>query len=67
MPLAKVTKVGGFRKIMVLWQAVFLATSPLVTAPQSNLTQRLRRQISLDYYTIPPAMQATRILQALIK
>ena len=53
---------------------VFLAASPLVTAPPSNLTrlyyngsavkshstilQRLRRQISLDYYTIPPATQA---------
>ena len=65
---------GGIRKIMVLWQAVFLAASPLVTAPPSNLTrlyyngsaakshstilQRLCRQISLDYYTIPPATQA---------
>ena len=29
----KVTKVGGIRKIMVLWQAVFLA------APPSNLTR----------------------------
>ena len=49
--------------------------SPLVTAPPSNLTrlyyngsaakshstllQRLRRQISVDYYTIPPATQAS--------
>ena len=33
------TKVGGIRKIMVLWQAVFLAASPLVTAPPSNLTR----------------------------
>ena len=31
-------KVGGIRKIMVLWQAVFLVASPLVTAPPSNLT-----------------------------
>ena len=33
------TKVGGIRKIIVLWQAVFLAASPLVTAPPSNLTR----------------------------
>ena len=33
------TKVGGIRKIMVLWQAVFLAASPLVTALPSNLTR----------------------------
>ena len=33
------TKVGGIRKIMFLWQAVFLAASPLVTAPPSNLTR----------------------------
>ena len=33
------TKVGGIRKIMVLWQAVFLAASPLVTAPPSNQTR----------------------------
>ena len=33
------TKVGGIRKIMVFWQAVFLAASPLVTAPPSNLTR----------------------------
>ena len=57
------TKVDGIRKIMVLWQAVFLAGSPLVTAPPSSLKcstilQRLRRQIALDYYTIPPATQA---------
>ena len=30
---------GGIRKIMVLWQAVFLAASPLVTAPPSYLTR----------------------------
>ena len=34
-----VTKLGGIRKSMVLWQAVFLAASPLVTAPPSNLTR----------------------------
>ena len=34
-----VTKVGGIRKSMILWQAVFLAASPLVTAPPSNLTR----------------------------
>ena len=33
------TKVGCIRKIMVLWQAVFLAASPLVMAPPSNLTR----------------------------
>ena len=27
----------------------------------SNILQRLRCQISLDYYTIPPAMQANLI------
>ena len=32
------TKVGGIRKIMFLWQGLFLAASPLVTAPPSNLT-----------------------------
>ena len=46
---------GGIRKIMVLWQAVFLAASP----PNLNrLVQRLRRQNSLEV-TIPPATQAT--------
>ena len=40
------TKVGGIRKIMVLWQVVFL-----------------RRQISLDYYTIPPATQRRKFLR----
>ena len=33
------TKVGRIWKIMALWQAVFLAASPLVTAQPSNLTQ----------------------------
>ena len=33
------TKVGGIRKITVLWQAVFVAALPLVTAPLSNLTR----------------------------
>ena len=33
------TKVGGIRKLLVLLQAVFLAASPLVTAPPSNLTR----------------------------
>ena len=36
---AKVAKVGGIRNIMVLWRAVFLAASLLVTAPPSNLTR----------------------------
>ena len=39
MGSAKVTKMGGIRKIMVLWQAVFLAASPFMTAPPSNLTR----------------------------
>ena len=43
---AKVTKVGGIRKIMVLCQAVKY---------HSTILQRLRCQISLNYYTIPPA------------
>ena len=45
---------GCFRRL--------LAASPLVTAsPKSHSTilQRLRRQISLDYHTIPPATQAS--------
>ena len=37
----------------------------------STILQRLRRQISLDYYTIPPAMQAsfirTGVLQIFMK
>ena len=37
-------------------EAVFLAASPLVTAPPSNLTRL--RLFSPDYYTIPPATQA---------
>ena len=41
---------------------VFLAASPLVTAPpvksHSTILQQLRHQVSLDYYTIPPATQA---------
>ena len=38
------TKMGGIRKIMVLWQAVFLAASPLVTAPPPNLTRLLQKK-----------------------
>ena len=44
------TKVGGIRKIMVLWQAVFLAASPLVTAPSSNLTRILHNTASYAGY-----------------
>ena len=33
------TKVGGIRKIMVPWQAVFLAASLLMTAPPSIHTR----------------------------
>ena len=71
------TKVGGIRKLMVLLQAVFLAASPLVMAPPSNLTrlyyngsavksystilQRLRRQISLDYIPTAPPPNLTRL------
>ena len=40
------TKVGGIRKIMVFWQAVFLAASPLVTAPPPNLTRLLHNTAS---------------------
>ena len=40
--------------------AVFLSASPLVTGSavesHSTILQRLRRQISHHYYTIPPAM-----------
>ena len=32
----------------------------------SNILQRLRRQISLDYYTIPPATQARRLSEQFI-
>ena len=44
------TKVGGIRKIMVLWQAVFLAASPLVTAPPPNLTRLLHNTASYEGY-----------------
>ena len=48
---AKVTKVGGIRKIMVLWQAVFLAASPVrdgsAVKSHSTILQRLRRLISM--------------------
>ena len=37
-------------------QLVFLAASPLKS--HSTILQRFGRQISLDYYTIPPATQA---------
>ena len=40
-------------KIMVLWQAVFLPASPLVTA---------HRQISLDFITTAPPPNLTRLL-----
>ena len=45
---------------------IFLAASPLVTAVKSHSTilQRLRRQISLDYYTIPPATQASTLARS---
>ena len=33
-----------------------------VVKSHSTMLQRLRRQISLDYYTIPPATQAIQIL-----
>ena len=52
---------GGIRKITVLWQAVFLAASAVKS--HSTIVQRLRCQISLDYYTIPPATQATSLLK----
>ena len=61
------TKVGGIRKIMFLWQAVFLVASRDGSAvkSQSTILQRLRRQISLDYYTIPPVTQASAFIDVL--
>ena len=56
-------KVGGIRKMMVLRQAVFLVASQLINdgstiKSHSTLLQRPHCQISLYYYTIPPATQA---------
>ena len=67
---------GGIRKIMVLWQVVFLAASPLVTAPPSNLTRLYYngsstkshstttqyRQLRSDYITTAPPPNLTRLL-----
>ena len=36
----------------------FAARDGSAVKSHSTILQRLRRQISLDYYTIPPAMQA---------
>ena len=48
----EVIKVGGIRKIMVLWQAVFPF---LVALPP----------ISFNYYTILPALQGSYLLAVL--
>ena len=37
----------------------FAARDGSAVKSHSTILQRLRRQISLDYYTIPPATQAT--------
>ena len=37
----------------------FAARDGSAVKSHSNILQRLRRQISLDYYTIPPATQAS--------
>ena len=55
------TKVGGIRKIMILAGGIsrgFAARDGSAVKSHSTILQRLRRQISLDYFTIPPATQA---------
>ena len=42
----------------------FAARDGSAVKSQLTILQRLRRQISLDYYTIPPATQATIFLAA---
>ena len=37
----------------------FAARDDYAVKSHSTILQRLRRQMSLDYYTIPPATQAT--------
>ena len=41
----------------------FAARDGSAVKPHSTILQRLRRQISPDYYTIPPATQATLIFE----
>ena len=48
-----------FQKKGVGTRRLFAARDGSAVKSDSTILQRLRRQISLDYYTIPPAMQAT--------
>ena len=43
----------------------FAARDGSAVKSHSTILQRLRRQISLDYYTIPPATQASRFADSL--
>ena len=55
------TKVGGILKIMVLWQAVFLAASPLArdgSAAKSHSTATQYRQLR----RLPAASKICRVL-----
>ena len=47
----------GTRRLVFL--RGFAARDGSAVKSDSTILQRLRRQISLDYYTIPPATQAT--------
>ena len=61
------TKVGGIRKIMVLWQAVFLAASPLVTASPSNLTRLYYNgSAAKSHSTTTQYRQLRRLLKTLL-
>ena len=44
----------------------FAARDSSAVKSHSNILQRLRRQMSLDYYTIPPAAQARMFLVSLL-
>ena len=58
------TKVGGIQKnhgsVAGCMSRGFAARDGSAVKSYSTILQRLRRQISLHYYTIPPAMQANK-------
>ena len=54
---SRVPKKGSRDEAVFL--AVFLARDGSAVKSHSTILRRLRRQISLDYYPIPPATQAT--------
>ena len=51
-------KVVGTRRLKYGVSRGFAARDGSAVKSHSTILQRLRRQISLDYYTIPPAKQA---------